>query len=176
MHVQVPPLHTCPVPHVTQATPPVPHVPLPEVWHFPELSQQPDGHDVASQTHLPCVLQSWFAPHTAHTPPPTPQADVDGVVLHTPLAQHPLHDAPPQLQAPPLQAWPAAHIPHALPEDPHALVVWLAVRTQVVPSQQPPGHEDGVQVHAPAALQAWLAAHIPHEAPPVPHFVEDWLP
>ena len=151
-------------------------MPLPEVWHFPELSQQPDGHDVASQTQLPCALHSWFASHVVHTPPPTPQAALDRVPLHAPLEQHPLHEVPPQLQAPPLHAWPDAHAPHALPDDPHALVDWLAVRTHVVPSQQPPGHEDDVQVQAPAAPQAWLAAHMPHEAPPVPHFVVDWVP
>lgn len=154
----------------------MPHVAKPRVWHFPEESQQPDGHDVASQTHLPCVLQSWLAPHMAHTPPPRPQAELDGVVLHTPLAQHPLHDVPPQLQAPALHAWPPAQVPHELPADPHALVDWSAVRTHVVPWQQPPGHEEGVQVHAPAALHVWLAPHVPHATPPVPHFVADWLP
>lgn len=124
---------TCPVTHATHAAPPIPHVAKPEVWHFPVPSQQPEGHDVASQTHLPCVLHSWLAPHVAHTPPPRPQVELDGVVLHTPLAQHPLHDVPPQLQAPALQAWPVAQVPHALPADPHAVADWLAVRTQVVP-------------------------------------------
>jgi hypothetical protein len=177
VHVQVPAaLHTCPVAHVTQAAPPVPHVPLPSVWHWPFESQQPDGHDVASQTHLPCVPHSCLAAQVEQVPPPRPQVVLDGVVLHTPLAQHPLHEVPPQLQAPPLHAWPDAHVPHPLPADPHALVDWSAVRTQVAPMQQPPGHEDGVQLQAPAALHAWLAAHLPHEAPAVPHVVADWPP
>ena len=118
VHVQVPAeLHTCPAAHVTQAAPPVPHVELPRVWQWPFESQQPEGHEFASHTQLPCAPHSCFAAHMAHVPPPRPHAVVDGVVLHTPLAQHPLHDVPPQLQAPPLQAWPDAHVPHALPAD-----------------------------------------------------------
>jgi len=159
--------------HATHAAPPVPQVVLPEVWHWPFVSQQPDGQDVASQTHLPCALQSCLVAQLAHVPPPRPHAVVDGVVLHTPLAQHPLHEAPPQLQAPALHAWPDAHVPHAFPADPHALVDWFAVRTQVAPWQQPPEHEDGVQVHVPEVLPAWLAPHDPHMAPPTPHSLVD---
>jgi hypothetical protein len=176
VHVQVPAeLHTCPPAHVTQAAPPVPHVELPRVWQWPFESQQPEGHEFASHTQLPCAPHSCFAAHMAHVPPPRPHAVVDGVVLHTPLAQHPLHDVPPQLQAPPPQAWPDAHVPHALPADPQALGDWLAGRTQVAPWQQPPGHEEGVQVQVPALPQAWSAAHDPHAAPPAPHCVADWL-
>jgi hypothetical protein len=76
---------------------------LASFWHTPFASQHPDGHEVASQTHLPCALHSWLAVHVAHTPPPTPHAWLEGVVLHTPFAQHPLQEAPPQLHAPPLQ-------------------------------------------------------------------------
>ena len=111
----------------------MPQVPLAEVWHWPFESQQPDGQDVASQTHLPCVLHSCLAAQLAHVPPPRPQAVLDGVVLHTPLAQQPLQDAPPQLHAPPLHACPPAHVPHAFPAEPHALVDWLAVSTHVAP-------------------------------------------
>jgi hypothetical protein len=35
----------------TQATPPVPQVVVPDVWHWPFLSQHPFGQEVASQTH-----------------------------------------------------------------------------------------------------------------------------
>lgn len=134
VQVHVPPApQVCPDPHPTQAAPPMPHVALAEVWHWPFASQQPEGQDVASQTHLPCVLHSCLVAQLAHVPPPRPHAVFDGVVLHTPLAQQPLQDVPPQLHAPPLQAWPPAHDPHAFPANPHALLVWLAVRTQFAP-------------------------------------------
>jgi hypothetical protein len=175
VHVQVPPaLHTCPDAQFTHAAPPVPHVALPSVWHWPLESQQPDGHEAASQTHLPWALHSCLAAQAEHVPPPRPHAVLDGVVLHTPLAQHPLHEVPAQLHAPPLQAWPDAQVPHPLPPDPHSLVDWLAKRTQVAPWQQPPGHDAGVHVHTPAALQTWLAAHEPHAAPPVAQWLADW--
>jgi hypothetical protein len=41
-----------------QAAPPVPQVAAAEVWHWPLLSQQPFGHDAASQTHTPAALQA----------------------------------------------------------------------------------------------------------------------
>lgn len=99
---------------------------------------------------------------------------LEGVVLHTPpLVQHPLHEVPPQLHAPALHDCIAAQVPHAFPPDPHALVDWLAVRTQLAPWQHPSGHELGVHVHAPDALQAWPETHPAHTAPPVPHCVAD---
>jgi hypothetical protein len=123
LHTHEPPAQVCPAVHVTHAAPPVPQVAVPEVWHWPLESQHPDGHDVASHTHLPCVPHSWLAAHVVHTPPPTPHAVVDGVVLHTPpLVQHPLQEVPPQLHAPLLHDCIAAQVPQALPFDPHALV------------------------------------------------------
>jgi hypothetical protein len=97
---------------------------------------------------------------------------LDGVVSHVPFEQHPLHDVPPQLHAPLLHACPEAHIPQALPPDPHAVGPWFAMVTHVAPLQQPPGHDAGVQVHLPVVVsQAWLAAHPAHATPAAPHFV-----
>ncbi len=120
------------------------------------------------------MLHSWLAPHAEHTPPPTPHAVLDGVVLHTPpLVQHPPQEVPPQLQAPPLHDCIAAQVPHAFPADPQALVDWLAKRTQLAPWQHPFGHELAVHVHTPDALQACPETHPAHAAPPVPHCVAD---
>ncbi len=53
VHVHAPALHVCPDAQTAHAAPPVPQVALPEVWHWPLESQHPDGHDLASHTHLP---------------------------------------------------------------------------------------------------------------------------
>jgi hypothetical protein len=45
---------------------------------------------------------------------------VDG--KHWPLEQQPLHEVAPQLHAPALHDCPAAHIAHALPAEPQAIV------------------------------------------------------
>jgi hypothetical protein len=44
-----------PDPHAAHAAPLMPQVVTLDVWHCPLASQQPLGHDVASQTHLPAV-------------------------------------------------------------------------------------------------------------------------
>jgi hypothetical protein len=88
-----------------------------------------------------------------------------------PELQHPAHEVPPQLQAPPLHDCPPAHIPQTFPADPQALPDWFAVSRQVSPWQHPFGQEPDVHVHVPEPTQAWLAPHAPHAAPPAPHFV-----
>ena len=60
-----------------------------------------------------------------------------------------------------------AQAAHALPPVPQVAVA--GVRHWPLESQQPFGHEDGVQTHAPCALQAWLAAHATHCLPLAPH-------
>jgi hypothetical protein len=58
-HLPRDPLHSCPVPHVPQATPPFPQVvAVSPVWQWPVESQQPFGQVFASQTHFPCELHS----------------------------------------------------------------------------------------------------------------------
>jgi hypothetical protein len=108
-------------PHDTQATPPVPHVELADVWHLLFESQQPVLHVLASQTHLP-ETHSWFAPHAWHMLPFAPHCMVVAVTTHTPLLQQPVQLVPPQRHAPPLHAWFTSHVPHALPMDPKAVV------------------------------------------------------
>ena len=58
-----------PVAQATQAAPPVPQVVVPEVWHWPFLSQQPLGQEAASQTHCPCALHSCWLPQGTQAPP-----------------------------------------------------------------------------------------------------------
>ena len=78
VHVQRLFEHSWLEPHLVQGAPPLPQAPevLPG-WQAPLLSQQPFGQMVALQVtvdwHEP-VLQTWFAPQTAQTPPPVPQA------------------------------------------------------------------------------------------------------
>jgi len=163
------------VAQATQAAPPVPQVVVPDVWHWPFLSQQPFGHEAASQTHCPCALHSCWLPQGVHAPPLAPQA-VFEAVTQAPFEQQPVQLAPPQLQAPPLHACPDAQVPQAAPFEPQALVFCAAVSTHLpVASQQPPAHEAGVQVQTPAALQAWPLAQGAQVAPPVPQPGVDWL-
>ena len=94
-HVHAPPAHSWPVLHAEHAAPPLPHLALVVVVTHVSPSQQPLGHDAASQTHLP-VLPSHSCPwaHATHETPASPQAPDVGVT-HWPLAlQHPEgHDA-----------------------------------------------------------------------------------
>jgi hypothetical protein len=163
------------VAQATQAAPPTPQVGVPEVWHWPFLSQQPLGHEAASHTHCPCGLHSCWLPQGVHAPPLAPQA-VFEAVTQAPFEQQPAQLAPPQLQAPPLQACPEAQLPQAAPFEPQALVFCAALRTHLpVASQQPPEQEAGVQAQTPAAPQAWPLAQEAQVAPPAPQLVVDWL-
>jgi len=98
-------------------------------------------------------------------------------VTHWPLEQQPVHVMPPHVHDPPLQVWPLAHTPHALPPVPHTFIAVCADdATQVLfASQHPVEHEDGVHVHVPDAPHAWPLAQGWQAAPPVPHAVIDWL-
>jgi len=76
----------------------------------------------------------------------------------------------PQLHAPLLHVCPDAHMPHALPPEPHVIVDCADSAThRPCESQQPPGHEVGLQTHVPAGPHACPAAHGAHAAPAVPH-------
>jgi hypothetical protein len=46
-------LHVWPVEQLLHAAPPIPQVPMLDVWHRPLLSQQPFGQEVALQVHAP---------------------------------------------------------------------------------------------------------------------------
>jgi hypothetical protein len=64
------------------------------------------------------------------------------------------------------QVWPVAHAAQAAPPVPQVAV--LEVRHVPPASQQPFGHEDALQTHAPCALHACPVAHVLQAAPPVP--------
>jgi hypothetical protein len=74
-----------------------------------------------------------------------------------------------------LHSCPAAHAPHDAPPTPHAALVSEPYGTQVLPLQQPLGHEVASQMHWPAPLHSWVAAHGAHAAPALPHDVFDSL-
>ena len=148
---------------------------MPDVWHWPFLSQQPLGQEAASQTHCPCGLHSCWLPQGTQAPPLAPQA-VFETVTQAPFEQQPAQPAPPQLQAPALHACPDAQLPQAAPFEPQAPLFCAEVRTHFpVESQQPPEHEVGVQPQTPVALQLWPLAQGAQVAPPAPQTVIDWL-
>jgi len=174
LQTQAPFEHALPVAHAVQAAPPVPQVWTPESWQTPFLSQQPFGHDAASQTHAPCALHDCFAAHGTHAAPFAPHAVGDAVV-HWPFAQQPAQLMLPQLQAPAAQVWPDAHMPHDLPPEPQTVVDCADCATQCpVESQQPFGQEAGVQTQVPDGPHACPEAHDPQPAPAVPHAFVDW--
>jgi hypothetical protein len=141
VHTHIPcALHCWVLSHCAQSAPPIPHVVLLDVWQWPLVSQHPLGHEFLSQTHAPWGLHSWSLAQTEHRPPLTPQVVFEDAT-HDPLLQQPLQLLPPQVHAPPEHPWLGAHIPHALPWDPHALTDWAAWSTQSVPWQHPPAHE-----------------------------------
>lgn len=171
--VELQPVQACavqvnPPPHAAQAAPPVPHSALavPALQTFP--AQQPVGHEVASQTHTPAE-QAWPAAQGG----PEPQAQAP-LVQRSDFASHAEHVAPPLPQA-------AALCP--------------AVERQVLPLQQPFGHELALQTQVPPE-QVWPAPQAgpapqrqtpelqvlvdpeqgPHAAPPVPQLEALWLP
>jgi hypothetical protein len=173
-HEHVPLLQVSPVvPHALQVPPPVPHAALDGLVHTP-LAQQPFGHDVASQTQAPCALQVCLAAHGTHMAPFAPHIVADAV-MHWPFAQQPAQLTVPQLQAPAVQVCPVAHMPHELPPDPHTLSDCDPCATHVpLESQQPFGHDAGVQTHVPAGPQVCPDAHAPQTAPAAPHAPGDW--
>ncbi len=58
---------------------------------------------------------------------------------------------------------------------PQALVLCAEVATHLpVASQQPVGHDVGVQPQAPVAPQIWPVAQVPQVAPAVPQALVDW--
>jgi hypothetical protein len=99
-----------------------------EVRHWPVLSQQPFGQEVASQTQAPEPLQRWPVAQAAQVPPPTPQADRLSVVTQPPLLQQPFRqEVASQTQVPlPLHSCPPGQALQAAPPTPQVelLEVW----------------------------------------------------
>jgi hypothetical protein len=128
------------IPQLVHAPPFAPQLPTAcALQVVPE--QHPVGHDVPSHTQLPCA-QRWPAPQAG--PAPQPQL---------PVAEQ-------------LSAVMTLHATHARPADPQ--LVSDGGVTQVVPLQQPLGHDVPSQTQAPAT-QRWPVPHIgppPHEQLP----------
>jgi hypothetical protein len=181
-HTHEPALHSWPGAHAPHAAPPVPHAPLfSAVMHCPETSQQPVGHEVASQTHCPAPLHSWPDAHAPHSAPPFPHepADSPDSGSHAPPAvQQPVQDKPLQVHAPSVHASPDAQEPQAAPPAPHSVSFWVPKGTQFpVGSQQPFAHELASHTHWPLLrLHSWPEAHDEQVAPPVPHDAGDCEP
>jgi hypothetical protein len=132
--LQRPPSHVSPAGHTSQAPPPTPHdAGLALVWQVP-CAQQPVGHEVPSQTQV-LPMQRW---PTAHAGPP------------------------PQRQPPPDEQL-SARRSQAVQVEPASPHVASDRVSQVVPSQQPLGHEVASQTHRPPA-QRWP----PAQAAPAP--------
>jgi len=121
--------------HPAQAAPAVPHDAPdwdPHGTHVPVAPplQQPFGHEVASQTHVPLLLlHSSPVPHAEQFAPPVPQEplDSDAHASHVPVGpplQHPLgHELASHTQLPvALHSWPAGHALHAAPPVPHEVL------------------------------------------------------
>jgi hypothetical protein len=107
-------------------------------------------------------LSARVASHATHAAPPVPQVTADDVA-HVDPEQQPLGQLVvlQSLQTPPAQIRPAQSW-QAAPPAPHALLA-VPVR-QVVPEQQPLGHDVRSHTHAPLT-QRWP---MPQGAP-VPH-------
>jgi hypothetical protein len=118
---QTPALHV-PDAHATHACPPVPQsaVVLPGSQTLP--LQQPVGHDVGLHTQTP-EMHSW--PPTQGDPLPH---------AHAPPAVH-VSEVLPQLV-------------HVCPPVPHSAAVAGSTH-RPLPSQQPPGHDEALQMHDP---------------------------
>jgi hypothetical protein len=139
--------------------------------------QQPFGHEVASQTHLPVVLlHSCPVPHAAQLAPAVPQElfDSEPYATHVVPLQQPLgHEVASQTHwpvallhsSPPLQATQAA------PPEPHDELDSLERASHVEPLQHPV-QEPPPQLHVPLE-QVSPVPHELHVAPPVPHWLDD---
>jgi hypothetical protein len=134
-HWQVPVAEqrSAPAPQLTQALPVTPQVAAAAGLQVVP-AQQPLRHESASQMQMPAA-QRWPALHAA----PAPHAQV-----------------PDEVQ---LSATPGSQVMHAAPAAPH---LDSDRETQVAPSQQPLGHEAGLQTHLPPTH---LCA-APHSAAP----------
>jgi hypothetical protein len=137
--------------------------------------------------------------HARHAEPPEPQLATDAAVhtapLQQPLGQLTPSHAPP-VHTPPVQLWPAAHEglepqrhwpvaeqrlafvgSHAMQESPPAPQLASSRGLQVLPEQQPVGHEVASQTHRPPTHR-WPPAHAspgPQPQPPLAHESARWM-
>jgi hypothetical protein len=111
---------------------------------------------------------AFVASHATQTLPPAPHVAAEGTWQSSPVQQpsghwHPVH-------TPAVHAWPEGHATQAMPAPPH----WAAVLpgSQLLPLQQPLGHEAALHTHWPDTHRcpAPHAAPDPHWQPPeAPH-------
>ena len=184
-HCPVPLLHSWPDPQAEQLAPPVPQEPFDsDVYasHVPLVppTQQPLGHVVASHEQTPAVLSQRPFAQDAHATPPIPhwEEDCEAEGTHVlPLQQPPAHEVASQTHCPVvlLHSCPEAHAPHDAPPAPHEVFDSEAYASQVLPLQQPFGHEVPLHTHCPLPLHCWVGAHAAHAAPPAPHDAFDSL-
>jgi hypothetical protein len=172
-------LHSCPAPHAAQAAPAVPQAALDSAPYGTQTPlapplQQPLGHVVASHAQAPCVLSHSPFAQTAQSAPPAPhcEADCDAKATQALPAQQPLgHEAASQTQRPVdvSHSWPAPQDAQLAPAVPQDALDSDAHGTQVLPRQQPLGHDVASQTHCPLPLQSWPDAHVRQAAPAAPH-------
>jgi hypothetical protein len=149
--------------------------------HWPVGLQHPSGHEVASQTqtppaqrcpwvharpvpqaHSPLTSQlSAVTPQGAQAWPRAPQAFLSGVWQVLPAQQPEVQDWAQPLHVPDTQDSPEGHRVQAWPRAPQA-VASVPV-TQVVPSQQPVGHDSALH-----ATEASIASPPPLPPPGPP--------
>ena len=132
--VQLPPAHASPALQVEQAEPPAPHA----------VGAVPVWETFAWQHPAQLAELQMQAPATHASPAP------QGAFV-------------PHLQLPPpqLSLVSASHVPHAPPLVPQLALLGVL---QVLPAQQPVGHEVASHTHAPPT-QRWPTPH----AAPLPH-------
>jgi hypothetical protein len=139
-----------------------------EVWQFPLPSQQPLGHDVASQTHAP-LLHSFPVAQAVQFAPFVPHCEFVGGLTQDVPTQQPLGQSL-ELQYAwhePFVHWvPVLHATQAAPPEPHSELV--GELTQIAPLQQPLGHELALQTQEPLT-HCCPVPHATHPAPSVPH-------
>ena len=152
-----------------QAAPAVPQAALPcaaYATHVPSVLQQPFGHDVASQAHLPFVPQRWPDAHATQAPPPVPPVVAVAVAQTPAVVQHPLHESLPHAQTPALHDCDGAQATQAAPEVPQAATVG-DVTHWPLSSQQPDGHEAALQPTGTSVGPASGSDPAPPPRPPV---------
>lgn len=122
------------------------------------LSQQPAGHEVASQTHLPAVASHrWPDEHALQAAPANPQA-ADVGVMHCPSLQQPSgQDVLLQTHCPPAQAWPDAHEAQTDPLRPQTPSV-MEVTQWPFESQQPDAQVAALHVSADPSTELLRAS------------------
>jgi hypothetical protein len=150
-----------PLPQAPHALPPVPQALADWLAYGTQLpcpSQQPFGHDAASQTQVPDAPHSCPVAHAAQAPPFLPHAAFVAVT-HCPAAlqQPEVHVVPLHEHEPWLHVWPALQAAQAAPFLPQAAAVGGDTQWPLS-SQQPLGQD--FASHAPPPP--------PTPPPPVP--------